>query len=297
MNREDEYPDDDFYDGDDEPRFSRRKWIGATLAILIVVGFGIGIWYAYDQGVKKGVQLAPPIISADKSPVKVAPEDPGGMEVPNQDKQVFNVLNSTGTPDRVEKLMAPPEQAIPDPKPEVSEAEQAADEDRLDKLVDAATEDGEAAAEKVEEAAETASEKVAETTDKADETAKETAAATSEGATAASEKAEKTVTAALPPAPAATPAPAPKSTATPGGNSWVQVGSFGNREAAEKQWSMLSGKHGALLSGIGYRVQDVEVNGKTYYRLQIGSFGTRDSASKLCDNLKAASQDCLVVSG
>src|SRR5690606_11125494 len=97
VNREDEYTDDDVYDGDDEPRFSRRKWIGATLAILIVVGFGIGIWHAYDQDVKKGVQLAPPIISADKSPVKVAPAAPRGMEVPNQDKQVLNVLNWTGT--------------------------------------------------------------------------------------------------------------------------------------------------------------------------------------------------------
>lgn len=294
MNREDDYPDDDFYEGEDEPRWSRRKWIGTTLAILIVLGFGVGIWYAYDQGVKKGVQLAPPIISADKSPVKVAPADPGGMEVPNQDKQVFNVLKSGETPERVEKLMAPPEQAIPDPKSEVSDAEQAEDEDKLDKLVEQATEAGENVAEKAADAAEAAADKAAEVSERVVETVKDTAAATADAAKEAAEKADKTVTAALPPA--ATTAPAAPSTSDVGG-SWVQVGSFGNREAAEKQWSLLNGKHGALLSGIGYRVKDVEVNGKTYYRLQIGSFSSRDSAAKLCDNLKAAAQDCLVVSG
>jgi cell division protein FtsN len=291
VNREDEYPDDDFYEGEDEPRFSRRRWIGATLALLIVFGFGIGIWYAYDQGVKKGVQLAPPIISADKAPVKVAPEDPGGMEVPNQDKQVFNVLNSGEGEEKVEKLMAPPEAAIREEKPELSEAEKAADENKLDQLVEKATEDGEAAADKVTETAEKAADAVSDTTEKAVEAAKETAAAAEEKVAETSEtvkeSAKETVTAALPPA---------KETATPGGNSWVQVGSFGSVDAAEKQWSNLTGKHGSLLSGVGYRVQDVQVNGKTYYRLQLGSFG-RDAASKLCNDLKAAKQDCLVVSG
>ena len=162
MSGQDDYPDDDFYDGDEEPGISRKKWIGAVLAAVIVGGFGIGIWYAYDQGVKKGVQLAPPIISADTSPVKEKPEDPGGMDIP---KQVFSVLQSGDAPEKVEQLMPPPEDATPEEKTEltVTDAEKASDEDKLDNLVDEVTKDAAEAGAKVGEVVESTAEKVEET--------------------------------------------------------------------------------------------------------------------------------------
>jgi cell division protein FtsN len=285
---EDEYLDDDFYDGDDEPRFSRKKLIGGVLAVLIIGGFGIGIWYAYDQGVKKGVQLAPPIISADNTPVKMKPEDPGGMDIPNQDKQVFNVLQSGDAPEKVEKLMPPPEDAIKDEPTEtaaVSDTEKAADESKLETLIEKATKDAPAA----ESAASDTTEK-ADSADKAPEPVKKPEVIVEKVAPKVEEK--KVEVAA---------APAPKKVAEPktsGPLYRVQVGSFRSSDAAEKQWSMLSSKHKSLLSGLSYRVQDVDVKDKgTYYRLQLGAYGSRDSANKLCSDLKAQKQDCLVVSG
>ncbi len=284
MTGDDDYLYDDLFDGEDEPRFSRKKWIGGFLALLIIGGFGIGIWYAYDQGVKKGVQLAPPIISADTSPVKVKPDDPGGMDIPNQDKQVFNVLKPGETAEKVEKLMPPPEDAIKDeaaektPDAAMSTAEKAADESKLETLIEKATKD-EPVAEKTDQSA-----SPAETSVKKPEVVIEKVAPKVE---------EKKVEVAAAPVPKKVEGPK-----TSGPLYRVQVGSFRSSDAAEKQWTTLSSKYKSLLSSLSYRVQDVDVKDKgTYYRLQLGAYGSRDAANKLCNDLKAQKQDCLVVRG
>jgi hypothetical protein len=69
-------------------RPSRGKLIAVMAALLVTVS-------AVAAGMmmrKPGGFLAPsgpPVIVADKSPLKVAPENPGGVEVPNQDRQIY----------------------------------------------------------------------------------------------------------------------------------------------------------------------------------------------------------------
>ena len=61
---------------------------------------------------------------------------------------------------------------------------------------------------------------------------------------------------------------------------------------------MLNSKFKSMLSDVSHRVQDVKVEDKgTYFRLQLGAFSSRDGANRLCNDLKAQKQDCLVVSG
>ena len=264
--------DDDYYEGEYAPGISKRKWIGAILALLIVGGFGIGIWYAYDQGVKKGVQLAPPIISADTSPVKEKPDDPGGMDIPNQDKQVFSVLQSGDAPEKVEKLMPPPEEATTDSVPADSATDEKAPSD-TEQAVDA---------KKLETLIEKASEPTA------------TVKATQEAAPVKEAPAveEKVVVAA---------APVPKKVEAPTASGTmyrVQLGSFRDADSAEKQWATLQKKFKSLLGGVSYRIDDTTIKDKgTFHRLQAGAYQDRSSADKLCDALKAQKQDCLVVSG
>src|SRR5690606_4633730 len=75
--------------GQAEQRMSSpKKTIAAVVALGAVAAFGIGIWFAYDQGVKRGASGAPPLVRADQTPAKVAPENPGGMQIPNQDKLI-----------------------------------------------------------------------------------------------------------------------------------------------------------------------------------------------------------------
>ena len=54
-------------------------------------------------------------------------------------------------------------------------------------------------------------------------------------------------------------------------------------------------EHPDLLGPLDLTVQQANVSGKTYYRIQAGTFTERSEAERLCARLKAAKQDCLVV--
>jgi len=79
----------DFYGADlekEKPRRSRGLLIAAALAGVVVIG-GIGV-YALSGG--STGDDAPALVKADTTPVKVKPETPGGVVVPNQDGQVYD---------------------------------------------------------------------------------------------------------------------------------------------------------------------------------------------------------------
>lgn len=272
--------DDDFYDEDERLPVNRWKIVGGALAVVIVAGFGIGIWYAYDQGVKKGVQLAPPIIKADSTPVKQQPEESGGMEIAHQDKKVFDVLKADKGEEKVEKLMTPPEAATQEPAPvDITETVRKDDTAETNK----------AGAETLmtKPAAEVA------------EATKDVAPAAEEAKKDIVEKVEavpakKPTVAALPVKPKAEKAVAvaPKAAT---GNYRVQLGAFRSTDAAEKAWVDLQKAHEDLLGTIEHRVQSVEIKGKgMFHRLQAGAFAEKVGASALCSSLKAEKQDCLV---
>ena len=312
--------EEDFYDDDDLPTTSRWKLVGMGIAAVVVIGFGIGIWYAYDQGVKKGVRLTPPIIKADTSPVKKEPEQKGGMDIPHQDKKVFNVMETEKSEEKVEKLMAPPEKAVREAPPvditenkseNAGKAEGAAETlmkkgeetakevtrtvenvtanatRKVDAVEPSKADDAAAAIEKLEEDTKPAKEKVESTVKKAEVPAKRADVVKKE------EKPETTpkAVAAKPEKPAAL----PKKTATGAVNFRVQLGAFRSVDAAERAWERLQKKHASLLTDVPHRVQSVEITGKgLFHRLQAGAFEARNGAANLCENLKAAKQDCLV---
>ena len=103
------------------PRRSGR-WI-PLLAVLVLAALAAGGWFVYDRLIaERGEQGPPPLITAEEGPVKVLPEEPGGMEVPNQDKLVYDTFvgdeedHSLGTEYLVEHwlptLDTPPAAAI-----------------------------------------------------------------------------------------------------------------------------------------------------------------------------------------
>ncbi|MFT6558679.1 SPOR domain-containing protein [Sneathiella sp.] len=329
--------DDAFYDDEDIPSFNRWKLIGGALTVVIVVGFGIGIWYAYDQGVKKGVQLAPPIVTADTSPVKTIPEDKGGMDIPHQDKKVFSVLENEKEEEKVETLMSPPESAIPEPAPvDISESETESAEAKADKQSETLMSKAEAAQKQAEEAAALAAAQAAKVatelkkkqnepvaavdatkmtdntepaanTSKAMEAPKSVAdvkVADAPKLDAAKEVAEAPVVKEAPkpvtPEPEAKKVvaekPEPAKELRPEDIKFrVQLGAFRSTDAAEIAWQRFQKAHEGLLRGIPHRVQEAEVKGKgLFYRLQVGAFADKASAGKLCADLKAEKQDCLV---
>lgn len=92
------------------PRF-RTLAVGLA-ALIVMTVFAGGLWFAYRQGLRHGGAISGavdvPLIRADERPIKVKPEKPGGMEVPDRDKLIYTQKRAT-----VEHLLPPPEKPIP----------------------------------------------------------------------------------------------------------------------------------------------------------------------------------------
>lgn len=116
--------DPDTYDatGEDDDRGPARGWIMLLVVFAVIAGLAAVIYFAYQQGREEGIRTAPPIVRSDSGPEKVAPQDPGGIEIPHQDKRIFERITggSAANNDDVERLLPPPEEPVtqrvpPDP--------------------------------------------------------------------------------------------------------------------------------------------------------------------------------------
>jgi len=86
------------------------------LALVTVSALGGLGWLAYER-ITAVDPSAPPLIRADDGPIKIRPEDPGGMAVPDQDKLIYQTLNGGLVEETVERLLPPPEEPLPPPEP------------------------------------------------------------------------------------------------------------------------------------------------------------------------------------
>jgi SPOR domain len=99
---------------DEEPAPRSHRLLGAALALLVMMLFAGGLWFAYLQGTRHAGSGSTtgnvPLIRADERPTKVKPERPGGMEIPDRDNLIY-------APPRpaVEHLLPPPEKPLPRP--------------------------------------------------------------------------------------------------------------------------------------------------------------------------------------
>ncbi|ABC22578.1 SPOR domain-containing protein [Rhodospirillum rubrum] len=114
---------DDYYlEDEDEPPRGR----GGMFAIIGGIAFGvlvagIAAWYLLGGGSSDtaGTPADLPLVSADPTPYKARPEEPGGMQVENRDKLVYNRISEDEdqkTADATtEKLLPDPEQPMTPP--------------------------------------------------------------------------------------------------------------------------------------------------------------------------------------
>jgi cell division protein FtsN len=88
--------------------------------LKLVIGFGVLLVLAfivlklYQPGVRD--RGDPPLITAENTPFKIVPEDAGGMQTPDQDKEVFEVM-SGNNPSTDVITLPPPEQPVEMPQP------------------------------------------------------------------------------------------------------------------------------------------------------------------------------------
>ncbi len=93
------------------------RWMSIVVVLLVVFGFFSLAWYAYRTNTRPttedGEML---VVEGDTSEYKERPENPGGMEFPHQDKEVYNRLVAADEKSMgdqpVERLMPAAEEPI-----------------------------------------------------------------------------------------------------------------------------------------------------------------------------------------
>lgn len=75
----------------------------------------------------------------------------------------------------------------------------------------------------------------------------------------------------------------------------VQLASLPSQTMADDAWTRISGKYPDLLGNAARDIEEADLGAKgIYYRLRVGYFQDRSSATALCETLKTRGQDCLV---
>ena len=284
-----------------------RRYLPATLAVIAVVGFAGVVWYAYSTGIREGSEFAAPLLEPS-GPSKVAPQDPGGREILDQDKLVYGTIDRTQDETRVERLLPPPENPLPvpvTPKP-VEPPPVATPQLGVPKIPPPPSITGPLESPGSTEAAKTAaadiSNKAAGAADKA------VAIPPLPKPVATPKKVEPPavpVAAAAPkPVPVAKPAATSKPAAKPAAkpaksgadNFRVQIGSLRSEDAARTALTRRVKEAGPVLANLKFFVSKADIPGKgTYYQAQGGPFADKASAQKVCEALKKKKIGCFVV--
>jgi cell division septation protein DedD len=273
-----ELPDSEVVWDQEERR--RGMILPLGIAAVALVAFGGIIWWAYsstppDAG--DGI----PLVAAENGPVKVKPESEGGIEVPDQDKMVFEQLAEAPEEPKVEQLLPEPEQPITPPQPAGTTASAVPLVPETETAAPATT---------------AASPSPSPTAGQPATSVAAPAAAPQPAAGPASETA--------PPAPAATPAPNPPAAAaaakpiqTASAGGWrIQLAAVKTEAGARAEWSRLQKVHPDLLGDMRLNLERVNLGEKgIYVRIQAGPLPDRTTAEDMCGELKATKQPCLVV--
>jgi hypothetical protein len=242
------------------------SWRGAAAALVSVCVLALLVVWAYRLGVRDAHEV--PVIRALVDEMRIAPEDPGGLQVAHQDRQVYDMVagNPVETDGATDLAPAPETLAeedlpmaalVPDAIGAVPEAAPAAPAApvTVDDLVAAVL-----------------------------------------GATAGPDPIPD---APLSPLPALRPARAggsldaePAAFVPP--QPAIQLGAYLTRADALAMWDSLSARNGDLLAGRDPVVSTLVGTDRTLYGLRAVPFATAAEAQGLCAALRARSEDCLV---
>ena len=240
--------------------------VGSVLAVGAVIA-------ALVWGFSRGSSRNAPLIEADARPIKVRPDNPGGLRVPNQDELIFD-RNRGGRP-ATQGGLAPE-----------------AENPRVDQLR------AQLAERAAQEAARNAPPPPATTT--AQPAAPQVPPRSAPQAAAPATPAPPATTSALT-APSL-PAPVPSSTerfapvAT--GRAQVQLGALPSEASARGEWDRLQKRVPELLGNRRVSLAPFEREGQTpLYRIRTGGFADAATARAFCEEMKTKSIPCMVIGG
>ncbi len=244
---------------------SKTFWLVLSLTLLVLVGLIVVFWLLLKTPMEKGEIVS---IPPTPNPVKVKPENPGGMVIPDQDKEIYSRLTKNTAPVKVARLFDEEEEqpvlppvVVPDEEPTIPEVLP----DVIEEVV-------------VEEPVPVVQEEKPIVSVVQPVVPKET--------TAPKVKKDK-----------ATQSAKKKKTEKKAAETWqVQLFSSSDKKKVESTWKDILTKHKSLLSNMPMTIEQAEISGKgTFYRLKVGQFPSKTRASNLCTKLKKQKQDCIAV--
>ena len=74
------------------------------------------------------------------------------------------------------------------------------------------------------------------------------------------------------------------------GETLAQIGSYETEAEAKLEWDAAVARFGALFDGKGRVIQAAESGGRSFFRLRVAGFPTRDDARRFCSALKSGGQ-------
>jgi len=291
-----------------EPVAPRIKKAGnvlkTVLFVALAIGGGAAGWAFYGERIVSlmgDAESDVPIVRAELGPVKVRPASPGGMQVPDRDKLVYNRIQGSGNPDgaspSVERLLPPPETPLPKPVPTPATDQKA--------QADTPSGTGEMVA-KIP-VAPAKPKRINETPRIADVARAEKPIPAPPAPPAPVTAKPKSAPVALKPATAAprtvTTSTAKVATSTPrpaaaSGKAYqVQLAAARTPAAARGEWDKLRRKHLDLLGDLGLAVTKVDLGAQkgVFYRLRVGPIKAETEARTLCKALAKRKVSCLIV--
>ncbi|MEB3703140.1 SPOR domain-containing protein [Candidatus Bealeia paramacronuclearis] len=260
---------------------SPLKYVLILLGAVILI---VGGWYLFFN-VRPIQSQSIPLIRADQTPYKIPSDDKSVSSVQNQDKLVYERLQSNPEVAHVEHILPEPE-----PVAEIIPPVQLVDEEDPVKMVPQYPD-----VEHVPEAVAQQFENLPEETNlmaEEDPVLEEEdpisaliskASVEENGVANDSPQEEKKVEA--------------KKEEKVTGGVQIQLGSLKSKEDAEDEWKRLSKKHANVLGKLKHSVQKVDLGAEkgVFHRLRVGHFTTREKAKVACSALKEKGVECLVV--
>ena len=255
-----------------------RYGLGTVMIGVIAVGGVAAVAaLAYQEGLRRGAESVTPTITAADGPAKVRPEEPGGMQVPNQDKRIFDRFapdHAAAAQPGVERLLPGPEAPLPPPVPPPR--------------VQAAAAPPPAAAEPPAAGK--------RPHDQVEPPPTVVPIPPSEPQAAPPSPAPASSTAAAPPQSVREVVKAAAVAPHAGGAFRVQMASVRTPEAARNEVGRFKRTAGDLLDGLALDVKRADLGDKgVFYRVQAGPLADAGAAAGLCDRLKERKLGCVVV--
>jgi cell division septation protein DedD len=260
-------------------------WRMVAMAGAIIGAAGAGgavVW-----GIARAVNREVPTIEADERPIRVKPEDPGGLRVANQDERIFDRSRrgAGGVATGQARLTPEPE------SPDLEALRQAAA--RAQQRAQAS----QAAAQAPVQPDTPPARPPLANPSFGPQAAHPAAPVSAPTQPAQQQQAQQAVAQPEPQVPAITPPPMPASTPVRTGRFIVQLGAVGSEEAARGEWARLQGRIPELSGRQPHFTKVDRGDQPPMWRIRTGGLPDAAAARELCEAAKAKSAPCAVIGG